>query len=181
MCPASIPLISRLAGFLDWNGTMKVDSGQITIVSATLVPTETFGSISIRTVPPGAEIYLDGAYKGNTFDAQCLDIIGVTTGIPQPHRIHLNGYQDVNTQVQIVARQPNAVTYTLVPVGRPPVNGTLSILTNPSGANVFLNNVFRGITPLTLIEVPPGYHDGHDTARQVTRTTARMSPSMAAR
>lgn len=145
----------RLAGFLDWNGTIKVDSGQISVISATLVPTETFGSISVRTVPPGAEIYLDGSYQGNTFDGQGFDIIGVTTGI---HNLtaHLNGYQDVNAQVQVVTRQPNAVTYTLVPSGRPPVNGTLSILTNPSGANVFLNNVFRGITPLTLTEVPPG-------------------------
>ncbi len=145
----------RLAGFLDWNGTVKVDSGQITIVSATLVPTETFGSIAIRTVPPGAEIYLDNEYKGNTFDAQSLDIISVTTGFHNL-TIHLNGYQDVNTQVNIVARQPNAATYTLIPAARPPVNGTLSVLTNPSGANVFLNNVFRGISPLTLIEVPPG-------------------------
>jgi len=145
----------RLAGYLDYNKTVNVDSGQITVLSATLVATETFGSISVQTVPPGAELYLDGSYQGNTFDAQGFDIIGVSSGVHNL-TVHLNGYQDLNTQVQVVARQPNTVTYTLTPVSRTPPNGTLSIISNPSGADVYLNNVYKGVSPLTLTEVPPG-------------------------
>jgi hypothetical protein len=140
------------------------------------------------TVPPGAELYLDGSYQGNTFDAQGFDIIGVTSGIHNL-TVHLNGYQDVNTQVQVVARQPNSVTYTLTPVSRPPANGTLSIISNPSGADVYLNNVYRGVSPLTLIEVPPGnptvlirlggYQDYSSTVTiaggQVTQVQATLS------
>lgn len=37
-------------------------------------------------------------------------------------------------------------------------SGTLAITTDPPGANVFIDNVFKGVTPLTLTDSPSGYH-----------------------
>lgn len=37
-------------------------------------------------------------------------------------------------------------------------SGTLALTTTPSGANVFVDNVFKGVTPLTLSDTPSGYH-----------------------
>ena len=37
-------------------------------------------------------------------------------------------------------------------------SGTLAITTDPEKANVFIDNVFKGVTPLTLTDTPSGYH-----------------------
>ncbi|MFA5268593.1 MAG: PEGA domain-containing protein [Methanoregula sp.] len=37
-------------------------------------------------------------------------------------------------------------------------SGTLAISTVPRGASVFVDNVFKGVTPLTLTDTPSGYH-----------------------
>ena len=57
------------------------------------------------------------------------------------------------------------------------VNGTLMVQSHPSGAAIFLDNLFKGVTPLNLPSVPPGEHtltlriNGYDDAvRQVTIT-----------
>ena len=38
------------------------------------------------------------------------------------------------------------------------VPGTLDIISNPPAAVVYFDNQYRGITPLTLADVPPGNH-----------------------
>jgi PKD repeat protein len=37
-------------------------------------------------------------------------------------------------------------------------SGTLAITTDPEKANVFIDNAFKGVTPLTLTDTPSGYH-----------------------
>ena len=37
-------------------------------------------------------------------------------------------------------------------------SGTLAVTTVPQNANVFVDNVFKGVTPLTLTDTPSGYH-----------------------
>jgi hypothetical protein len=37
-------------------------------------------------------------------------------------------------------------------------SGTLAISTTPANADVFVDNVFKGVTPLTLSDTPSGYH-----------------------
>lgn len=36
--------------------------------------------------------------------------------------------------------------------------GTLALTTEPRGASVFIDNAFKGVTPLTLTDTPSGYH-----------------------
>ena len=52
-------------------------------------------------------------------------------------------------------RTVNAV---LIPAKNPPQSGTLLVSSNPQGANVFLDNAFVGITPLTIPSVTAGNH-----------------------
>jgi hypothetical protein len=37
-------------------------------------------------------------------------------------------------------------------------SGTLAVTAVPTGASVFVDNVFKGVTPLTLSDTPSGYH-----------------------
>ncbi|MCK4332096.1 MAG: PEGA domain-containing protein, partial [Thermoplasmatales archaeon] len=43
-----------------------------------------------------------------------------------------------------------------VKVSKPVVKGTISVDSTPSGASIYLNNEYKGETPLTIIEVSPG-------------------------
>ena len=38
------------------------------------------------------------------------------------------------------------------------VTGSLNVVSSPPGAGAYLDNQYRGITPLTLADVPPGNH-----------------------
>ena len=38
-------------------------------------------------------------------------------------------------------------------------SGTLAVTTTPPGANVFVDNVFKGVTPLTLTDTASGFHN----------------------
>ncbi len=56
-------------------------------------------------------------------------------------------------------------------------------MSSPGGANVFLDNAFRGITPITLTDVPDGSHvvlvriDGYvDQTQTVTVTGTSVTP-----
>lgn len=39
-----------------------------------------------------------------------------------------------------------------------PLNGSVAVASSPSGANVYLDNVYEGLTPLTMRKVENGYH-----------------------
>jgi hypothetical protein len=79
---------------------------------------------------------------------------------------------------------------TLQPGTVPPVAATAEITSSPSGAQVYINNVFTGITPLTFQNVTPGTYaveirlDGYTpysttgqvVAGQNIRITASLAP-----
>jgi hypothetical protein len=50
------------------------------------------------------------------------------------------------------------VSALLQPTTVPPGSGGLTVTSNPAGANVFLDNAFVGISPLTLPDVTAGTH-----------------------
>jgi hypothetical protein len=49
----------------------------------------------------------------------------------------------------------------LVPVTPGPTpytNGQITVRSSPSGANIYVDNLYKGLTPLTLVEIPNGGH-----------------------
>ena len=48
--------------------------------------------------------------------------------------------------------------YRLHPGPTPSTNGQITVRSNPSGANIYLDNLYKGLTPLTLVEIPKGSH-----------------------
>jgi PKD repeat protein len=59
--------------------------------------------------------------------------------------------RDICTDAVSTASMSHFVTVTVQ-------SGTLAITTVPGGANVFVDNVFKGVTPLTLTDTASGYH-----------------------
>jgi len=127
------------------------------------------GTISVSSNPTYATIYLDGQKQGETSPQAPFDIISVPCG---PHTLELtmNGYYPYTTQVNVDGKTTTQVTASLTvlpmtaqPTGYPTVippadTGTLTISTSPSGATIYLNNAVKGISPLTLYNVPSGTH-----------------------
>ena len=144
----------------------------------TPVPTPSSGSLSVVSMPAGANVYLDNAYRGLT--------PVVLNGIPNGDHVlllKLDGYQDLSRTVSIRGDDQNITTtlstkpvpsstttaITRIPSGNPestlqptslPASGygALSVTTSPPGALVYLDGVMKGVTPATIPQVAAGPH-----------------------
>ncbi len=140
-------------------------------------PTPAFGGIAVTSNPPGANVYLDNAYRG--FTPLTLD------AVPNGNRVillRLDGYQEVSRTVAVMgdlqpvsallistaSRNPTAATtagVTVVPVqpGQTvavpvPGSGSLSVTSSPPGALVYIDGEMKGVTPATIPGLPAGKH-----------------------
>jgi hypothetical protein len=149
----------RLAGYRDWLGTIEIPENSVAFVDAQLevASAATTGSILVYSNPSGASVYHDGMYQGTTKPGDALDLTGI---LPGTHTIlfQLQNYQDYTSQVEVHAGQVSQVNADLTPANTPSQSGILFISSNPQGANVFLDNAFMGITPLTIPSVTAGNH-----------------------
>jgi hypothetical protein len=136
---------------------VTVVSGQVIPVSVTLVPENNppTGDLQITSAPPGAVVYLDGNYKGFTPPNDKLDINDLPPGI---YTISLTklGYMDYSTSVTLPAGKIIQVSATMVPSPNLPSAATAEIVSSPSGAEVYIDNVYVGITPISFQNVTPG-------------------------
>ncbi|MDD1715410.1 MAG: PEGA domain-containing protein [Methanolinea sp.] len=147
----------HLSGYQDYSMRASVSSGSETVVSASLVPVlqPSTGNILVSSVPDGASIYLDGNYRGITLKGNAFDIPGVTPGI---HTVALqkDGYQDYSTTVGTSAGGTSTVSAVLNPGSTPATTGSITVQSSPSGADVYVDNLYKGITPLTVTDVATG-------------------------
>ena len=151
----------KLAGYNDYSGTVSVVSGQTATVTATLTPTcipawncesplngyendgcgnrrenstcnpPQIGSISFASIPPGAEIYIDGADQNIKTPATISDIpVGTHT-----YAFKQTGYIDVTGTVDVVLNRTTVASATLIPVAKPGIGlGTGMFLLLTAGA-----------------------------------------------
>ena len=116
------------------------------------------GSISISSDPLGATIYLDEINQGVT----PLSLENIPFGV-HVVKLTLEGYEDWTDNVELTAASPSAsVNPTLSPVPTPtptpPQTGSISISSDPPGATIYLDNVYQGVTPQSLGNIPFGSH-----------------------
>jgi hypothetical protein len=106
------------------------------------------GLVSVSSTPSEASIYLDGTYKGTTPET----IFDVPVG---NHSILLtkSGYYDKTATIIVVLNQVAYVSESLEAK-----TGEIDISSDPSGAMVYLDDSYNGITPITISDVPEGYH-----------------------
>ena len=148
----------RHTDYYDWTTIVDVAPGRTSPVSAALTPisSPTLGSISVSSSPSGAYIKsLDGISYGGALKTPCT----VPNVKPGTHVIELSlaGYEDWSTSVQVNPGETSSVSATLTPKTTP-ATGTISVSSSPSSANVYLDNSYKGITPLTIPDVSTGTH-----------------------
>ena len=190
--PGSHTIELEHSGYYDWTSTVRVEAGSTSYVSTSLTPNPSpaTGFISVTSSPSGANVYLDGAYQGRTSASGDLIIVAIAPG-HHTVSLDLSGYQHWETGVDVTVGGTSYVSASLVPTHAPtpaPTTGTIAVSSSPSGANVYLDDTYKGITPLTITDVSSGTHtievklDGYEdwsTSVQITSgSTASVSASL---
>jgi len=129
--------------------TVKANqTGQVSITLKEIPsPKPKTGNLSVSSIPAGAQVYVNGTYKG-------LTPITINNLNPGTYSIQLklDGYKIVYGSVVVSADDTKYYSETLTLL-----TGTLSISSDPSGANVYINGDYKGTTPLNLTLAPGNY------------------------
>lgn len=158
-------------------------------------PTPAYGTITVLSSPPGADIYIDNVYKGLS--------PATFTGVPNGNHVvlmRLDGYPDLTKSVTVngdnqtlsgtLGQQSGSPIAASSPGQTPPASsgspvpvttsqsrgyGSLSITTSPPGALVYVDGAMMGVAPTTIPMLTEGPHsitlvmDGyHDLKTTIT-------------
>jgi len=155
--PGSHTVRVTKSGYQSWSSSVSVSAGKTSQVYATLSQISPgTGSIYAVTTPQGAGVYVDGRYYG--ISPQIAS--GLSIGYHQV-RLSLSGFQDWTGSVYVEDGKTTTVTQTLSvsPTTYPtsaPGSGLIAVSSNPAGAEVFIDNIYYGITPVTVPSVAAG-------------------------
>ncbi|MGB9175414.1 MAG: PEGA domain-containing protein [Methanoregula sp.] len=156
-------LLLRNAGYYDYTEPFTIVAGQTSTKYTKMTPytkTSGYGDIRIQSYPVGAAVYVNNNYKGTTISSSALYVTQLSPG-SYSVRVTLADYQPYTETAVVTAGGVYDIRANLVPVTAGPTpntNGQITVRSSPSGANIYLDNAYRGITPLTLVEIPQGSH-----------------------
>jgi len=175
------------AGCYDWKSAVDVPAGGTKTISATLnpIPTSSVGWIYVSSSPGGAAVMLDGNPVGQTPYTGSLKLNNIGTG---SHTVALSlpGYMPYSSPVSVSPNTVSEVSAVLQPQTPVATTGGLTVSSTPAGAQVFLDNQFIGITPLTMNAVATGSHtislrmDGYDEYSATTPINAGATSTVSA-
>lgn len=127
-----------LNGYKSQTLSLKIDSETPQKINADLV--SVFASAEISSIPAGANVFVNGSIVGVT---PC-SINNIPEGIAQI-KISLDGYSEFTESVSVVAGQTHNISAELEAMP-----SSLKIITIPEKARIYINNQFRGVSPLEL-------------------------------
>lgn len=139
-------------GLPPWRQVVVVAAGQQTKVVASLVPPPPpSGSLKVLSATPAAEVMLDGEAKGGA-GSEIREVR------PGAHVVEVRapGFESKRLEVEIQAQQLRVVEVDLAPAPKP--GGTLRVMANLPGAEVYLDGALVGKAPLTIENVVVGQH-----------------------
>jgi len=186
LAPGTHSLRLQKAGYDEYLRTFTITEGQRTTVDYSFSPLPSdVGSIEVTSTPSGATLFLDGRYMGLTPPADYFDLTSLAPGT-HTITIRIADYQEYMQTVYVRGGQVVTINAQLTPATPGPVpdtTGQITVVSSPPGANLYLDNVFRGITPLTLLDIQQGPHivtaklDGYaDASQSVTVTGGQVAP-----
>ncbi|WP_456444850.1 PEGA domain-containing protein [Oceanithermus sp.] len=155
----------RLEGYEPYRVRVQVRAGQTTRLSPRLVAVVRTGTLEVTSTPDGAEVYVDGVYRGRTrllmeLEAGMHDV-----------EVRMDGYTSYRARVRV---DPGATTRVFARLTA--AKATLDLSVNVD-AQVFLDGYFLGKTKngrlvakvspgnRELVVIAPGYHVYVETVR----------------
>ncbi|MEK6974574.1 MAG: PEGA domain-containing protein [Nanoarchaeota archaeon] len=133
-------------------------AGKTTSIFIILNPLTQQGNIYVQTNPTQSNIYLDGVFR----DLSPIFIANISVG---NHTVLANkpSYSNASQIVTVLSGQTTNVYFNLQALNYTNQStGILSIITNPTGAAIYLDNQFKGLTtyqPLIIYAIPAGSHN----------------------
>ncbi|NQT91181.1 MAG: PEGA domain-containing protein, partial [Lentisphaerae bacterium] len=118
--------------------------------------TSDMARLVLDSEPPGASVLLNGASTGQTTPCT-IDRIPSGTAVV---RMTVQGYKPFDRELALVAGEEYEVNAVL-----DPEPATLKVVTIPDGARIYVDNQFRGESPLTLENLAPGTYRVRAEAR----------------
>lgn len=151
-------VLLRRSGYREYTATVTVPAGGTAELAPTLTAlSSSSGSVDVVSYPAGASVYLDDVYQGLTNPWDTLNIPNVAPG--EHHlTLTLGGYHDYVTSVTVTPGRETSVIATLTDLPDANPHGQVAVASSPSGAGVYIDNAYRGITPLIVDSVEMGSH-----------------------
>jgi hypothetical protein len=140
-------------GYFDYTTDVAIAGGKTTTLSVPLasIALAANGTLFVNSTPSGAKVIIDEIVAGST-PATFKNIT------PGDHivTVTLSGYDDYTETVLVMSNTTSTVDVDLAQVNIVP--GSVRVTSTPSLATVYLDNVNKGTTPLTLDDVRAGSH-----------------------
>lgn len=162
----------RKSGFLE--RTVNVDiENRIPRSSQVDLPSDS-GILQMTSKPGNAVVFINGVQRGTT----PVRIEGVPTGGAELE-IQLPGYKTYTESVRLYPGQEISLNANLTPEP-----GTLTVLSEPEGARVYLDNALRGRTPFTANRLQAGRYrirvdlEGYDSEARSADIVATDSTTL---
>lgn len=135
----------RLAGYIE--RVRYIDTAESPFVEKNEVMVEEKGLLLLKSEPAGANIFIDGMSAGITPKLITNLAVKDTYSV----KLRKAGYQEQSLVVKFEGRKPLVREETLVLA-----SGKINLMSEPSGAEVSVNGIVRGKTPITVSDVPRG-------------------------
>jgi len=133
-------------GYMDFFTRKTIKSGQKLNVFGELSKRE-HGSLYVETQPSDARIYANDVYLGRTPSTITLE-----KGL-YLIKAEKEGYESREFEVQIQDNKRDELIFKLSPS-----LGTLLVASNPSGASIYIDEEYKGMTPKIVTGLSDGFH-----------------------
>jgi PKD repeat protein len=172
-------LLLTRTGYEDYTRSFTIEPSSPATLGATLTriaapttqPSPLYGSIAVTSIPPGATLTLDGRQRGAA--------PAVITDIPPGNHdltLSLAGYDDWSQVVSVGSGHTAAVNAVLVVTGGNPAGtGSLAVTSDPPGAGIYIDDGFKGVSPVTISGLSPGTHTLSVNLQGYTNTSATIT------
>ncbi|MDD3159588.1 MAG: PEGA domain-containing protein [Candidatus ainarchaeum sp.] len=143
-------------GYEDYVNKITIQKNYTTPLNVVLNQSTTKGDILLNCNQKGASVYVGETYKGITSEYG-LDITQLTAG-DYSVRVSKSGFEDYYATVSVYNNKTTKLDVSLVESITKPTTGSLYVTSTPSGADVYVNNEYKGLTPIILNQLSDGYY-----------------------
>ena len=148
LSPGPHKLLIRKTGYDDFRDIITAGPGMVPEYNECLVPLPLTGFLGVVSSPDNATASIDGTLLGITPTV----LTSVATG-NHVLLVQKEGYRDYNQTIEVVGGTAALAKVTLQQI---PDVGNLIIGSSPSGASLYLNGVYKTVTPVTFEHIPQG-------------------------
>lgn len=157
--PGSHAFRLTLPGYSDFPITLYVNANTNQKLNADM-STAIYGTVAITSMP-GASVFMDSNAQGPIPSSGTLTLYNIPSG-NHLFKITASGYNEWMNTVYIRPNAVNPISAPLTPINPNPTpvpaTGGFDIVSTPTGAEVYIDNLFKGYTPATLDGITPGDH-----------------------